>query len=83
MVLAYAIRCPWDAPRPGVASWSVSGMASISRRKAVEFCTVYGGKAEGETWASLYKRGYRCVKVSIREVKGGNETKGAEIQRGG
>jgi len=49
-----------------------------ARRRAVELCTVYGGKPKREwhpdagsidpteTWQNLYRKGYRVLKAEVR-----------------
>ena len=57
----------WVIKRPGgsIISRSVYHSPHFARKRAITFCTVYGGKADGEDWSHLFRKGYRVAKVQV------------------
>ena len=70
----------WIIKRPdgGVLSGTVCYSRCAAHRRAVELCTIYGGKPKrewhadagsidpSETWQNLYRKGYRVQRAEVR-----------------
>ena len=63
----WAIQSPLFGPR--LLTFGMSAHPSIVRRNAVKIGTTYGGAAQGETWAALYKQGYRVAPVLVTPIE--------------
>lgn len=59
---AFALYSP---VQKGIIASGTGGNASHVRRYAIKIGTVYGGERPGETWRSLYLKGYRVIRVMI------------------
>lgn len=57
----YCVKTPWRV----LLLYTSSCRAKYSRR---EVCSNLGNIYTGDTWKILYKKGYRVVRIEVREV---------------